>query len=174
MRRLVNKFFVSVVCGAFIAVPALANFDEEYETREWQEIAVVLPAAPKQASMLPFFVSAASRNKFFVDSASLAVGSDGVVRYILLVETHGGARNVTYEGIRCATRERRIYASGRHDGGWSKSRNNAWERIRDIAPARQHAALFLDHFCPGGVIVRDEAEALDALRRGGHPSNILW
>jgi len=170
----VNKFFVSVACGAFLAFPALANFDEEYETRQWQEIAVVLPAAPKQESMLPFFVSAASRNEFFVDSASLSVGADGVVRYVLLVETPGGARNVTYEGIRCETRERRIYASGRRDGVWSKSRNNNWERIRDVAPARQHAALFLDYFCPGGLIVRDVAEVLDALRKGGHPSRSVW
>lgn len=169
-----TKSFVSVVCGVLLAFPVLAGFDEEYETRQWQEIALVLPAAPRQESMLPFFVSAASSNLFFVDSASLSVGSDGVVRYVLLVETPGGARNVSYEGIRCETRERRIYASGRRDGAWSKSRNNAWERIRDVAPARQHAALFLDYFCPGGVIVRDVAEALDALRKGGHPSRSGW
>lgn len=168
------KSFVSVVCGALLAFPSFANFDEEYETRQWQEIELVLPAAPKQDSMLPFFVSAANNNLFFVDATSLSVGADGVVRYVLLVETPGGARNVTYEGIRCETRERRIYASGRRDGAWSKSRNNEWERIRDIAPARQHAALFLDYFCPGGVIVRDEAEALDALRKGGHPAHSVW
>lgn len=168
------KSFVSVMCGALLAFPSFANFDEEYETRQWQEIELVLPAAPQQDSMLPFYVSAANSNRFFVDSASLSVGADGVVRYVLVVETSGGARNVTYEGMRCETRERRIYASGRRDGAWSKSRNNEWERIRDIAPARQHAALFLDYFCPGGVIVTDVAEALDALRKGGHPSNSLW
>ena len=140
----------------------------------WREAEVVLPGLPLPASMKPFFVSAAASNKFLVDPASLSVGSDGVVRYVLLVETPGGARNMTYEGMRCSTREKRIYASARRDGSWSPSRNEAWEKIRDIAPNRQHAALFLDYFCPGGVIVRNADEVRDSLAKGGDTSYKLW
>ncbi len=172
-----TKFWRCLALTLFaVPVPSAwsAGFDDDYDAKTWQEIELVLPAAPEAKSMHSFYVSAAASNSFSVDLSSLSVGEDGVVRYVLLVETPGGARNVTFEGMRCETRERRIYASGRRDGAWSKSRNNAWERIRDIAPNRQHAALFLDYFCPGGVIVRDVAEARDALKRGGHPTNQRW
>lgn len=148
-----------------------ADFEEDYESKQWQEIEIQLPAAPKQETLLPFYVSAATENRFFIDGATLTVGSDGVVRYVLLVLTPQGARNVTYEGMRCLTRERRIYASGRLDGSWSKARKNEWVRIQDAYANRQHAALFLEYFCPIGNIVQDAAEARNALIKGVHPDN---
>ena len=165
----------ALLLGLISALPVCsAGFDDDYDEKPWQETALVLPAAVDEKALQSFYVSAASQNRFAVDVSSLTVGQDGVVRYVMVVETAGGARNVTFEGMRCETRERRIYASGRRDGSWSKSRNNAWEKIRDIPPNRQHAALFLDYFCPGGVIVRDVHEVRDALQRGGHPSNQRW
>lgn len=151
--------------------PVFADFDEDYETKQWQELEVQLPAPLRQESLQPFYVSAATENRFFIDLATLSVGADGVVRYTLLIQTPEGGRNVTYEGMRCESRERRIYASGRRDGSWSKSRQNEWVRIQDVYGNRHHAALFLEYFCPGGVIARNAAEAKDALRRGEHPDN---
>lgn len=150
---------------------ACADFEEDYDLKAWQEMTVQLPPAPRKESLLPFYVSAATNNDFSIDAASLSVGVDGVVRYILVVEAAGGARNVSFEGMRCLTRERRIYASGRLDGAWSKSRNSQWEPIRDVAANRQHAALFLEYFCPEGIIVRNAEEAINALRMGIHPVN---
>ena len=145
-------------------------YDEDEDTGPWQEKAITLPSMPASGALQSFYVSAATSNTFFVDTASLTVDEDGVVRYILVVETAGGARNTTYEGIRCESREKRIYATGRHNGEWTKSRNDSWEKIRDIPPNRQHAALFLDHFCPGGIIARNREIVLDSLRRG--PRNL--
>ena len=165
------KFFFVAIFVCFFNQSASADFEEDFERVPWQEMAVQLPPAPSKEVLLPFYVSAAINNHFFIDAASLSVGEDGVVRYILVVETAGGARNVSYEGIRCLTRERRIYASGRLDGAWSRSRNNQWEPILDRAANRQHAALHLEYFCPGGVIVRNAEEAINALRAGAHPAN---
>lgn len=151
--------------------PAVADFEEDFNDKKWQEVVVQLPAAPQSDNLLPIYVSAATDNEFFVDGSTLTVTADGVVRYVLVVQTSGGARNVSFEGLRCETRERRIYASGRPDGSWSKSRNNEWRRIQDVAANRYHAALFGDYFCPEGVIVRNVEEARDALRRGRHPES---
>ena len=153
---------------------AMADFEEDYESKQWQEIEVALPAAPKEANLQPFYVSAATSNRFFIDISTLSVGGDGVVRYVLLVLSPEGGRNVTFEGMRCESRERRIYASGRQDGSWSKARRNEWVRIQDAYANRHHAALFLDYFCPFGNIVRDAAEAKKALMLGGHPDNKRW
>lgn len=153
---------------------AWADFEEDYESRQWQEIAVTLPEPPQQRNLVPFYVSAATSNRFYIDASTLSVGSDGVVRYVLLVLSPEGGRNVTFEGMRCESRERRIYAVGRLDGSWSKARKNEWVRIQDAYANRHHAALFLDYFCPFGNIVRDAAEARNALLLGGHPDNKRW
>ena len=155
-----------VICGH-----SLAASEDDYESMQWQEIDVQLPAAPKDETLQPFFVSAASDNQFLIDLATLSVGQDGVVRYVLLVLAPEGGRNVTFEGMRCETRQHRIYASGRRDGAWSRSRNNTWMRIQEADVNRQYAALFFDYFCPGGAIVHDVAEAKEALQRGSHPYN---
>lgn len=154
--------------------PVWADFEEDYENKKWQELEVSLPATPKQENLLPFYVSAATSNHFFIDGSTLDVGSDGVVRYVLVVLSAEGGRNVTFEGMRCETKERRIYASGRLDGTWSKARRNEWVRIQDAYANRHHAALFLDYFCPVGVIVRNVDEARAALVRGGHRDIQQW
>lgn len=143
--------------------------EDDNESKQWQEIEVALPGPVREDALLPFFVSAATANRFFVDGSSLTVDRDGVVRYALVVLVPEGGRNVTYEGMRCETRERRIYASGRLDGTWSKSRVSQWVRIQDAAANRHHAALFLEYFCPGGVVAKDPGEVRNALKRGGYP-----
>jgi hypothetical protein len=169
ISRIVSR---ALACFAIVSFAAsAAGFDEEYDVKQWQEMVVSMPTAPRKESLIPFYVSAATENQFFIDGASLSVGEDGVVRYVLIVQTLGGARNISYEGMRCLTRERRIYASGRLDGSWSKSRNNEWVRIRDAVANRQYAELFLEYFCPGGTIARDAEEARQALKAGLHPDN---
>lgn len=172
--RMTGALLVLTLAGSALALADDPDFDEAYETRKWQEIEVQLPAAPKAEALLPFEVSAITENRFFVDGTSLSVGSDGVVRYVLVILTPGGARNTTFEGMRCETRERRIYASGRLDGRWSRSRNNEWARIQDVPANRHHAALFLEYLCPDGIAVRTPEEARAALRRGGHPDVKRW
>lgn len=76
-----------------------------------------------------FRVGAISDTKFFVDAQSLSYGTDGVLRFTLEVVSPSGAKNVSYEGMRCATGERRFYAFGRADGTWSKARGNQWVKI---------------------------------------------
>lgn len=167
------RFVLAALLTGFL-IPAQAGFEEDYEKQAWQEIQFQMPAAPKNESLIPFYVSAATDNRFFVDGSTVSVGSDGVVRFVLLVLTSGGARNVTFEGMRCETGERRIYASGRLDGSWSKSRRNEWEKIKEAVANRHYSALFYDYFCPGGIIARSDQEAVGALRAGIHPDNHRW
>ncbi|MBI3152535.1 MAG: CNP1-like family protein [Chloroflexi bacterium] len=171
-----KPFIRCLVLGLMFGLGGLVHADsgEADEAKVWQEAEISLPAPPRNEGLLAFEVSAATGNRFSIDPASLSVGLDGVVRYTLVVLAPAGGRSITYEGIRCETRERRIYASGRSDGTWSKSRANQWSRIQEAYANRQHAALYLDYFCPGGLIVNDADEARAALRQGGHPANKRW
>ncbi len=168
-------FVAWIPAGAFSlhAVAAEDGSEDADEVRKWQEATVEFPAFPRQEDLLAFYVSAATDNRFFVDGSTLSIGGDGVVRYVLVIEAAGGARNVTFEGLRCQTKERRLYASGRVDGTWSRSRNDEWKRLQSLAANRHHAALYFDYFCPEGSLVGSVDEARDALRRGGKADRIM-
>lgn len=144
------------------------NLDDP-EQAAWTEEEVVLPPFPKEENLREFHVSAVTSNRFFIDATSISVGKDGVVRYTLLVRSNRQATNITYEGIRCSSRERKIYATGRQDGSWTINRNAKWSAIENKQINRHHAALWREFFCPGGIPIRTATEGEEALRLGGHP-----
>jgi hypothetical protein len=94
------------------------------------------------------------------------VGNDGIVRYAAVVRTAGGAVNVTYEGIRCAPAQKRVFAFGRGDK-WIESKNVQWTEIRPQVPNEYQATLYAEYFCPNRMIVRSREEALRVLLRSG-------
>lgn len=143
----------------------MADVEDDYIRKSWRESEVAFPVRPNESALREFYVSAVAENRFFIDTATLNIGADGVVRYVLVVLTHGGARNVTFEGMRCETGEWRIYASGRSDGSWSRARSENWSPIREAAVNRHRAALFVEYFCPGGVIASDVGELQSVFKR---------
>lgn len=174
-----SLLFVALLCALFFSVTAEAKgpddyelllknkgFDGDFEEKPWVEVEHQLPPAPTTANLIQIDVGALTGNQFFVDEQSVSYGGDEVVRYTLVVTTPGGAKNVSYEGMRCATAERRLYAFGRSDGAWSKAKNNAWVRIQENNLNRQHAALFRDYFCSPGGSVMDTASARRVLPKG--------
>ena len=162
MRGRVKLMVVgALVTGMSGLVVANPNFDDEYDAKPWSEIEVVLPPYPQEADLLSFRVGAVRDTQFLVDTKSMAVGSDDVVRYTLVVIGSGGARNVSYEGLRCATGERRFYAFGRLDKTWGKARSNQWAAIRG-GTNNHHVELYTNYMCDG-VVVLSRVE--DILRR---------
>lgn len=143
---------------------------DDPDEAKWAEGEAVLPAFPRDENLLEFFVSAVTPNRFFVDAKSLSVGTDSVVRFVLVVKTSGGATNVTFEGIRCEALEYKLYATGRADGSWTKARTPEWLPIVNKPINRHHASLSRDYFCPNRSPIRTADEGRDALERGKHPN----
>ncbi len=155
-----------LLCLPVAAHAQWMDFEREFEQdKPWVEVAAQLPPYPKAENLIPFDVSSATSNRFFVDAASISVGEDLVVRYTVVIEAAGGARNVSYEGLRCESGERRLYAYGHSDGSWSKARNAGWEPIKFRSLLSYQKALFEDHFCRDGIRVKDGKEAAQRLRR---------
>lgn len=143
------------------------KYGEFYEEeKKWTEAESKLPEFPSEQNLIEFDAGAASRNRYYVDGSSLNAGEDGVVRYVLVAKASGGARNLSFEGIRCSTRERKLYAFGRQDSTWSKARNPEWQSIRH---GSYQAVLSKEYFCPGGAAILKAEEGIAALRSGGHP-----
>ena len=140
------------------------DFDEE--VKSWKEIQAKIPAYPKSQNLILLEAGSETAHKFYVDAASVSLGEDGVVRYTTLIKTAGGATNVTFEGMRCETREGKLYALGRSDGTWVRARDPKWQRIllRDLKP--HHYVLYREFFCPSPSIPTPPKVAIEALRRG--------
>ncbi|HJV88081.1 MAG TPA: CNP1-like family protein [Noviherbaspirillum sp.] len=165
-----NRLFhaAAAICllSASLAASAQSRFEEDFDDTEkpWEEVALQLPRAPKQENLLPFYVSPTATQNFAIDAGSLTVGSDGVIRYTLVATSAAGARNISYEGIRCASFERKLYAFGQANGTWSRSRRDKWERIDSNAANRQHAVLYKDYFCDGVTVAGNAKDMINRIR----------
>jgi hypothetical protein len=176
MRRTSSLSRTSLIAACFFA--ALAgnawgqgpgkNYGQDYEEEKiWGEVEVPLPEYPQPGSLIEIYLNAATSNKFFVDAKSVSVGADGVVRFALVIKTRGGSTNVSFEGIRCQTRERKIYAFGHSDGSWAKARSSSWSAIPGGGANNYHAVLWKEYFCPNGIIINSAEGGVAALKRGG-------
>ena len=90
---------------------------------------------------------------------------------MLVARSPAGAVNVSFEGLRCKTRERKLYAFGRADRTWAEARRVEWQKLSGTERNPYAAVLAEDFFCPARGIVRNSQEAVDALRRKGHPAS---
>ncbi len=164
----------AVLAAFFCASPAFAQsqFEEDFDDtgKTWQEVSVQLPATPVNASLIPFYVRPTATQDFAIDEKSLSVGKDGVIRYTMVATSPAGAKNISYEGIRCETFERKSYAFARADGTWARSRRDQWEPIVRNAANRQHGVLATDFFCESKSISGTGDTILQRLR-GSQPIN---
>jgi len=140
------------------------DYDYDREKKPWSEIQAQIPPYPKEGNLIAFEAGGATPHRFYIDGNSISIGEDGVVRYTLVVKAAGGATNVSFEGIRCSTREHKIYAMGRSDGTWSRPRNPQWRRIEYQEVNRQYGVLYSDFFCPDKFPVKTVADAVHQLK----------
>jgi hypothetical protein len=141
----------------FIALALLsgAALGQGYNNRDfpdvtdepWVEVAAQLPPIPKPENLIVVNIGSSTNFTTAVDTASLSISPDGVVHYTLVKTSPGGARNVSFEGLRCATREIKRYAFGQPDGTWASSQNASWQRASDNDGNHQAALLAKDMLC---------------------------
>lgn len=120
------------------------------EGKAWKEQVVTVPTYPEKENLLPVNILS-SQFKYFLDSASISVGSDGIVRYSIEVVSKSGVRNVFYEGIRCDEREYKTYAYGSGAGPFRKM-SSGWRRIRSFGSQGYRSDLVGRYFCKGEAV----------------------
>ena len=167
---------IHILLPLLAALPTLAfpqvapmNDYEEPEIKPWVEADYALPPFPKDEDLVEFEVDGAPNVRAYVDRTAIGAGTpDGVVRYVMVVRTSGGATNVSYEGLRCDTNEYRIYATGTLEKAWAKARSSEWRKFK--IHNRPQRSLANYYFCPNFTPVGSVREALNALRLGIHPA----
>lgn len=179
MRKALNGWILLFAFSMSIPAVALAQerkFEYEFDhEKPWVELQSQLPPYPSEENLLKFDAGPASTNLHYVDAPSIVVGDDGVVRYTLVIKSPQGAMNVSYDGIRCQTAEKRTYAYGRNDKTWTRARTSRWMDLENIKQNYAQRALYRYFFCPLGInTVKDADEAIQALKAGIHPRAVRY
>ena len=170
-----NRFLILLCFLPLTAYAQQKGFEYEFDhERPWVELQTQIPAYPNPENLLQFDAGPASSNHHYVDAPSISVTEDGVVRFTLVTKSPQGAMNVSYEGIRCQTVEKRTYAFGRNDKTWARARISKWVDLENIAQNYAQRALHRYFFCPGVNMVKDSEEAIDALKAGIHPRAVRY
>jgi len=127
----------------------ITNFPEE---AQWSERNATPPAYPQDRDLAELKLTGSTRNRFLVDTKSLSVGEDEVVRFVLVIETPEKAHNVTFSGLRCETQEWKDYAFANRDRTWRVDETAEWRLIQERNRNNYQHTLFKDYFCYGGVM----------------------
>jgi hypothetical protein len=142
------------------------DYDFDQEKKTWKEIQAQIPPYPKPAALIPFEIGNLGRHQIFIDASSISRGDDGVMRYTTVIKAAGGATNVTFEGVRCETREHKLYALGHNDGTWARARDPQWKHIGGGTTSAHVVTLFRDYFCPSRLTLPAVRDVVAALKRG--------
>ncbi|HTS55420.1 MAG TPA: CNP1-like family protein [Burkholderiales bacterium] len=121
------------------------------EEQPWVEANVPPPPYPKESDLVEFHLRGQTSNRFFIDTSSLTVGPDRVVRFALVIRVPEGTENATFSGLRCSDRDWKDYAYGRSDHTWSIEQAPEWRRIQDLKFNDYKGTLYHDYMCAGGV-----------------------
>jgi hypothetical protein len=105
---------------------------------EWKEVEAPPPPALRTRGLIPVDVRGSSL-RFGVDPASVTIGTDRVVRYVVVATGPTGAVNGIYEGLKCDGGTVKIYARHNPDSGWVPTGDAEWRDVRSGAAAVRHS-----------------------------------
>ena len=128
---------------------------------DWREVQAPPPPAVRLEGLIPLGMPR-STLRFGVEPASIAIGDDGIVRYVVVATSAGGAINALYEGIRCSTGETKVYARYNTGSGWTIAKDAPWRPLlgapgsgHSLVIARTGACIGHAPNRPASQIVRD-------------------
>ncbi|GJL75022.1 MAG TPA: CNP1-like family protein [Nitrosomonas sp.] len=170
-KRMNIRIVLIIGLTLLTACAAKQEFKDEFDSeKKWTEQLAQLPPYPEAGNLIAVDVGTISDYQHFVDATSISIGKDGVIRFTLITESSSGAMNISFEGIRCATSERKLYAIGRDDKTWSEPRISEWQPLSFVRQFYAQRELTKNIFCPNGQLVSNREKAISALKKGIHPA----
>ena len=133
----------------------------------WKEGEVPPAPAFDAGKLLVFDVSTSSSLVYGVDPATLRIGNDGIVRYVVVATSRTGTRNVMYEGIRCSSGEFKTYARHSAEGGWRPVDKPEWRSVFGNMPSRHAVQLARTGVCSNSAPASSVGEIVQRLKTYG-------
>ncbi len=155
----------------FLDAPGPAPPSTITDSEPWKESGFTLPPLPLDKNLVEFELDGPSGSfRYFIDTESLSIDRDGVVRYTVVAQGLGGTRNIAYEGLRCTLRgEYRVYgvATG---GRFTSTGETSWQPITSLGQEQYRNELWRYHFCvPREFKPRPKRDMLRSLSGHGSP-----
>lgn len=131
------------------------SFDDPHKTEReyieeepWKEGESALPSFPRDENLVDLRLDyPGSKFSYFMDSESLELGDDGVVRYTLVIRSTSGASNLMFEGMLCSEKAYKTYGYGTGKGRFQVARNPKWRPIREIGSKPYRHDIWKHYFC---------------------------
>lgn len=134
---------------------------------EWKESDAPPPPAFDVGKVVTFEVPRYTSMVYGVDLASVTLSKpDSLVRYVMVITSASGAKNVMYEALRCSTGEFKTYARYSDDGKWRAVANQEWRSVFTIAPSLHPLWFAKAGACDGAAPVSSLAELATKLKSG--------
>ena len=132
---------------------------------QWVEENAAPPPAFAKEGLIPIEMPSYVTLKVGVDPATVSVGTDGVVRYVVVMRNTSGSVNAAYEGILCTKGEVKTYARAGASGEWVAIKQPEWRPLTDNLPSRHAYAISKQGGCEGRTSAKRE-DTLQTLKRG--------
>jgi hypothetical protein len=154
-----RSFLALALAGACLAASAqLVPTDPD-----WKEVEAPPPPALRTTGLVPLEVPGTTLH-FGIDPASVRVGSDGIVRYVVVATSNSGAVNAMYEGIRCDAAQVKVYARHNPDSGWVPAREAQWQPLTGSSATRHSLVVAGTGACYGNGPNGNPAQIVQDLR----------
>lgn len=167
LSRLITAMLISGV--SLSSHGALPYIEEAQEI--FKEATFVWPTPPGPSNphteLQTYEVPQPSSGTYQIELNSLTLGSDEVIRMVLVQTSTTGVQNVSFEGVRCKTGERKLYAFLKSDGTWNEYHQARWQAIQNFASAKHIVTLAKNFLCAGGGAWGSVKDIQYRLRQGG-------
>ena len=149
------------LCAMVAIPPAQAQLLRDPD-QNWTEAEVAPPPAYDTRKLIAVEGPAASSLKFGVDPNTITIGPDYVVRYVIVMQGPA-AITAIYEGIRCVTGEKRVYARRNGDSPWEMVKEE-WQPLNQSSASRYAWNMARDGVCIGVATNNSARDIVNDLR----------
>lgn len=140
----------------------------DLDRADWKEDAAPPPPVYSTSRLIDIEMPRSATVRMGIDPETITINHDtGIVRYVV-VARGPSAVNATYEGIRCATGEYRVYGRQVQGNPWTPSGENDWKSMRGQTSVMvQHPyRLARDGMCIGTGVRQTVADMVRELKSG--------
>ncbi len=154
-----------MACLFALAGPASAQY-ADLDRADWKEDTVPPPPAYSTQRLIDIEMPRGSLVRMGIDPATIQINHQtGIVRYVV-VARGPSAVNATYEAIRCATAEYRVYARQVQGGDWSPNTDDRWNSMRGQSLVQHPGRLAQGGLCLGTGVRQTAADMVRELKSG--------
>ncbi|MBC7604920.1 MAG: hypothetical protein H7255_19960 [Ramlibacter sp.] len=132
---------------------------------DWREAPAPTPPPIRTEGLIPLEMPG-SQLRFGIDPASIVIGKDGVVYYVVVAASSSGAVNGMYEGVRCATAEMKLYARHTPGAGWMTLKESEWRPLHAQGLSRHSLLVARNGVCVGQGANQSASQIARDLRAG--------